>query len=144
MPSGTVMRKIAVFHRIERLPTDEKERAHKLYAILDKIEWLTIAPFYFGMFAILALPLLTVFMDGKLLGSEGTMLLYGFGGATLFYTIGVFALKKLVFNSRRSGVVEQLRMMLSSDHNYRSTLETLRQIDPDMARNIKKCIAQAV
>lgn len=142
MPSGAVMRKLAVFNRIEQLPADEKERARKLYVILDRIEWLTTAPLYLGMFAILALPFLAAFMDGKLPGGKGTMLLYGFGGAAFCYVVGVFALKKLAFNPRRNGLVEQLRKMLLSNHNYRNTLETLKQFDPDLARHIKKCIAQ--
>lgn len=134
--NGFILRKMAVFNRIEKLSADEKKRAHKLYEVLDKIEWFTIIPFYFGMLAWLALP----FLAGRLPGSEVVFLLY----ALILYAIGVFVFKKLIFNHYRDRQVLKLRTMMISDHNCRNTLETLKRLDPDMARNIKKHIVQPV
>ncbi len=92
------------------------------------------------MFAIIVLIFLTVLTDGKLPGGKDAMSLYGFGNAALFCAAGVLILKKLIFNPRRNGKVEELRTILSSDHNYRSTLEMLKQLDPDMIKNIRKYI----
>ncbi len=45
MPSGFGMQRLVVFNYIEQLPADEMKRAYKLYAVLNKIEWLSFVPF---------------------------------------------------------------------------------------------------
>lgn len=140
MSMVAVMRKSAVIRRIEDLPVEKKGRARELYVIIDKIEWLTIAPLYFGMLAVPLFPFPWMFMADNLPGEAGMIRFYGFVSAAFLYAVGVFALKMLVCNPRRNGVVEKLQTVLLSNHNYQDTLETLKQLDPDMAKNIKKCL----
>lgn len=133
-------RKIEVSRRIEQLPTDERNRARELYAVLDRIERLTMAPFQFGILAVLVPILLFQLMTS---GNTWGRLAIFFMLAPLSYAALVFILRLIIFNQVREKEVNRLKEMLSSDHRYRSTLTTLEKIDPAMAGNIQKCIARA-
>lgn len=142
---GTVNVLVALGN-ISKLPADEKERANKLYPILNTIHFLTVSPVYIGTLAII-LVVIVICASSSLQEACVTMLqdrglFYGYGVFALIYVAGIF-LTKLIFYHRRNKKVEELRTMLLSDDSYRDTLETLKEFDPAMARNIRKFIARA-
>lgn len=136
---GLIMRKLAVAGRIGQLPEKEKERACQLYKVLDRVEWLTVAPFYFGIYVLLAVVSVMLLLKIEPPGGEVANVFYGLG-VVLCWIISVIGLKKIYFNPHRKRVIDDLRTMLMSDHNFTNTLETLKRLDPDMARNIRKFI----
>jgi len=144
--SGTIIRKMVVLGRIEKLPEDEQERAFRLYAILDRIEWLTIAPIIIGIYSGFLLSMITaetLFASilRMQLPSGGLIdFLYGLMTLILCSASCIFGLKVLYFNPRREQSVNELRKTLLSDSQFNGTLKTLKELDPDMARNIRKHI----
>lgn len=147
---GAGMRKIVVLHRIEKLPTEERQRAHDLYHVLDDIEFCTYAPFPLGAYIgvvllFLTTPLLEYLLTKMLPGRDIPFLLLG-AVIDLFFSsaLGVFFLKRLVFNPRRSKRLDELQTMLHTDLRLHETLATLLQLDPEMARTIRRFIPQTV
>ena len=142
--SGFALRKLAVLKRIEALGSPERERAEALYPVLDRIEYSCFAPF---RMAVLFIPLSVLFALPflKEVGpqvSEDRLWLCGFLWAALWYIVGMWLLKVLFFNKRRDSAVEMLNKSLMFDPTLHETLELLKELDPDMARNIRKYLPQ--
>lgn len=146
---GMVMRKRLVYGRIAQLPPDERERAQKLYLILDKIEWLSFAPLYLTA----GVPILWMFIVLMIFGSSSMgfasdarniHLLWVLVGGALFCAAGVLIVSKIVFKKHRDKEMDKLREMISSDYTCIDMLDTLKQLDPDMAHTIGWYIAQAI
>jgi hypothetical protein len=146
---GMVIRKRLVFSRIAQLPPDERERAQKLYSVLDKIEWLCLAPIYTAAVFIILWMLIAVMLftssssdysgDGKNIRLF-VILLVGI----LICAFGTFIANKLIFRVCRDKELNKLQAMVSSDHTCIDALETIKELDPDMGHNIGWYIAQAI
>lgn len=141
MPRGTVLRKIIVLNRIEELPEEQREHVYYLYAILDRIEWFKVLPYYLSLIAIIAMPLLATYLGDIFLVNEFVSLLCGLVIAALCYTGLVYLLRKFVFTGSCKKQVEKLRNTLS-DQKYIAPLQIIKELDPDITRNISKYLVQ--
>ncbi len=140
MPSGTNARKLIVYERIAQLPSDQKTKAQAVYKVLDRIEWLTVSPLYFGMLFI-GLLLCLPYVGIQFKPSEaGTTL--GIFSAVAVYILGVVILKIFFFNGWRKVRLEQLNGMLAGDPRLKEIMGTLQKIDPDIFRNLKKFLPE--
>ena len=141
------MRKMVVIQRIAQLePREERERAERLYWILDRIEFHTIIPLFMGFLAVpvgVLLALIFIIKSGMTLPQDETLLLLcAFVCAALSYILGVFFLKVLFCNRRRELKIRELEDALALDATLYRTLEILKQLDPAMARNIRRHLPQ--
>ena len=137
MPNmAAVVRKMVVLRHIEKLPPEEKERARLLFQILDKIEWYTIFPFYLSILFV-PVPLYFYVKEIIVFSDVGAILSVVFA-----YLAGILILKVLV-RPLLTSKTDELRKRLSDSRN-RSALETLRRLDPDMSRNIRRHIERAI
>ncbi len=142
MPSGEQSRKNKVMLEIEGgLDQFQIKSAKKLYDILNKIEWFTTTPCYFGVLAIVAIPYLADLKNFKFLLAENRInVIYTVIFTVFLYIAGTFLLKFLIFNPLRKKKIAELKEMLKKSATHRYLLKTLENIDPDMARNIKNCL----
>jgi MFS family permease len=134
------LRKMVVLNRINELPEGEKKLAFRLYGVLDRIEWLTVAPLIFGLFA----PFITAIVAILLKVKPPESWLWMAAIYVASYIVGVIMLKKLFFNPPRSRKAEELKNLLTSDHHFAEVLKTLKKLDPDIARNIRKFIPKTI
>lgn len=62
----------------------------------------------------------------------------GVGTAVLMLTIATILLKKLFYASRLTKEVQDYKALMASNPQFGPALEILKEMDPDMARNIRR------
>lgn len=129
------MRKRLVWWQINQLPKEKIDKARRLYLVLDKIEWLTLSPILMGTI----IPLLPVLAIFSYFGYRNPSILFLILIFILCWIMGWIGLR-LLFNPIRKRKIDELQVMLSSNTQFSEMLETLKEIDPDMARNIRNHI----
>lgn len=140
MPNGINARKLIVYDRIAQLPSDQKTKAQAVYKVLDRIEWLTFSPLYFGMlFIALLMCLPYVGIEFKQSAAGATL---GIFSVVIAYILGVAILKIFFFNSRRKVRLHELNGMIEGDPSLKEVIHTLREIDPDIFRNLRKLLPE--
>ena len=114
MSRGFGLRKLHVSHVMnEILEEEEKETAKKLYSLLDKIELLTMAPFFFAFFVVFVL-IIACSPVVEHIPTNNQAFFTGLFGALIFYTFGVVSLKLLLFDRLRQIVIDKLKNLKKS------------------------------
>lgn len=126
-----------VARRIAELPESERENVHALYARYDMLEFASIMPLYAMMMSTIVLPLIYA---QKLTEAYGFTTLTA-GICTGFLWIALCA--AIWYGSvqpRRQDHKRAIREIVGNDAGGKQAFDTLRRLDPDMARNCGKII----
>ncbi len=128
---GTVLRKMEVARRIARLPKAEQEQVNALYVSYDRLEFLTTTPpFIMAMFGLLApiygMQMAAVLEIAPFLGAIGMTLTYAGLCASAWF---------LLVQPRRQKHKRAIRQIVDGSDGGQRAFDTLRRLDPDMARN---------
>lgn len=137
---GTSLRKMEVNRKINALLPEERSRAHRLYGILDDLEFVTVMPWVFAAYVTIMVLALGLRFFSKSICFTHWGITVALTGALYLLLVVIF--KKNALGRRRSRRMAELRGLLASNSANRQTLQTLLRIDPDMARNIKSCLSQ--
>jgi len=149
--SATSWRKVFVAKKIEKLEPEVKEKVKKLYSILDKVEFCFILCIkcgaQLGLLLVMTLTLVCTLLSKnsvcqtilKFLFEEPEM----FGQIAFASVIATplvlwLTLYKWFCHKQK----DKLQRIMAEDTNFFSTLEMVKDLDPDMARNIKKFLPQ--
>lgn len=131
---GVMLRKLEVSRRVGRLPEDEQGRVRKIYHIYDRLEFLTTTPPYimlmFGFLApIYGMQIAALLEIAPYLGAIGM---------TVTYAGLCAAAWALLVQPRRRRHKRTIRQIIDGGGKDQRAFETLRRLDPDMARNCGK------
>jgi len=145
--SATAWRKMVVAKKIENLEPKVKKRVEKLYSVLDKVEFCFILCIkcgaQLGLLLVLALTLACTLLSKY--GVCQTILKFLFEEPKMFGQIAFasviatpLALWLTVYKWFCQRQKTKLQQVMAEDENFFTTLEKVKELDPDMARNIKK------
>lgn len=136
---GTEMRKNQVYRHINAMPADERDAARMLYGELDRLEFATVQPWILASYLTVVMFYLAYKYFGSIMSIHWAIPVTA---VPVFYLVGVALFKYGVFRRHRIRHMSKARDILRLSPANRRIFDKLLGFDPDMARNIKGCLAQ--
>jgi len=125
---GNVARKLISYQKIEKMPSGVKKRMAKIYTIIDRIEFLTISPWYFSMLS----SVLAFAICANLKWPKSSLLLIFLVISAYFISVLVL---KLILNIWKRKKIRELKVLVQGRFKYKKAFRKIQQIDPATCRN---------
>ncbi len=121
-------RKLISYKKIKKMPVSFRKRAVKVYNIIDRIEFLTVSPWYFSMLS----PVLVFVGCSNFKWPKSDLLLIFLTIASYFLSVLVL---KLILNIWKRKKIRELKVLVQGRFKYQQAFKKIQELDPATCRN---------